>query len=81
MTETDYTELNKRCENALNELNNQDMEIWLHRSSKLFIAISILPKGLPSIANAKFEGIHYKFISEFHNAYKQQLNKRKQDEL
>ena len=81
MTENYYTELNKRCENALNELNIQDMKTWLHRSIRLFNAISIQPEGLPSIVNANFEGIHYKFISEFHNAYKQRLNKREQDEL
>jgi len=81
MTETSYIELNNRCENALNEFNNQDMETWLHRSSRLYKAISIQPEGLPSIANANFEGFNYKFISEFHNAYKQRLNKSKQDEL
>ena len=75
MNQVDYQDLNVRCENALKDIDTHDIEQWLHKSSKLIKDVSIQPEGLPSIANAHYEGVLYIFISEFHRLYEQQLNK------
>ena len=77
MNQIDYQSLNLRCEKALKKIDNNPIDTWLHFASKLFKAISIQPEGLPSIANAHFEGVHYKFISEFHKLYKQKNQENK----
>ena len=77
MNINDFQSLNERCEKALKQVDNNPIDTWLHQASKLFKAISIQPEGLPSIANANFEGVHYKFISEFHKLYKQKTQENK----
>ncbi len=69
-----YQALNDRCENALKEINNHSIDQWLYLSSRLIDEVSIQPEGFPSIANATLEGVHYKFIAEFHRVYQEQLN-------
>jgi len=70
MNQAYYEQLNERCENAIKVIDQeQDVERWVYLASKLFKAVSIQPEGLPSIANCHFEGVHYGFITEFHNLY------------
>ena len=47
MNEIDYKELNARCEKALKDIDTQDLEKWLYKSSRLIKAVSIQPVGLP----------------------------------
>lgn len=77
MNQIDYQSLNERSEKALKEIDNNTIETWLHLASKLFKAVSIQPEGLPSIANTNFEGVHYKFISDFHKEYLNRLSQIK----
>ena len=79
MTQIDYQTLNERCEKALKEIDINPIDTWLHLASKLFKAVSIQTEGLPSIANANFEGVHYKFISEFHKEYLKRFSQIKKE--
>ena len=69
-----FIELDERCRKALDQLDKVERNICLQKSSLLFKLISIQPAGLSSIANANFEGVHYKYIFEFHKSYLRLLN-------
>jgi hypothetical protein len=62
------------CEESLfEEYKMKDKDKWITDYNDLYKSISISPKGLPSIANANFNGRKYNNISLFHSKYIQRL--------
>jgi hypothetical protein len=60
------------CEEALElEAGDIDRNHWINENEDLFKSVSIAPEGLPSIANANFNGCKYKNIYDFHSKYVQ----------
>jgi hypothetical protein len=72
--EIDYLVANENCKEAIKELMfNGKKSKWLLKYKRLFKKVSIHPKGLPSVANANFDGFNYGFIRDFHYEYAQVL--------
>ncbi len=62
------------CEESLmEEAKMGDKDKWIAEYNDLYKSISISPKGLPSIANANFNGRKYEYISLFHSKYIQRV--------
>ena len=60
------------CKEALEiEAGEIDRDFWITDNEDLFKSVSIAPDGLPSIANANFNGCKYQFIHDFHSKYVQ----------
>ena len=66
-----YQKLDERCKKAIEGLKLKETGVWLNSAGPLYQSISIRPDGLPSIANAHFNGKHYEATSEFHHLYVQ----------
>ena len=67
-----YDIVDRFCEEALEqEASDIDRDYWLNENEDLFKSVSIAPNGLPSIANANFNGCKYSNISAFHSMYVQ----------
>ena len=67
-----YEIVDKFCEEALEvEIGDIDRDFWITDYEDLFKSVSIAPEGLPSIANANFNGFKYKNIHDFHSKYVQ----------
>jgi hypothetical protein len=67
-----YDIVDRFCEEALEvEAGDMNRDYWLMDNEDLFTTVSIAPKGLPSIANANFQGRRYKNIYDFHSKYVQ----------
>jgi hypothetical protein len=67
-----YDIVDRFCEEALEvESGDIDRDYWINEYEDLFKSVSIAPEGLPSIANANFNGIKYKNIHDFHSKYVQ----------
>lgn len=67
-----YEIIDKFCEEALElEAGDIDRDFWIKDNEDLFNSVSIAPEGLPSIANANFNGCKYKNIYDFHSKYVQ----------
>lgn len=66
-----YQKLDDRCKKAIEGLKLKETGVWLNSAGPLYQSISIRPDGLPSIANAHFNGKHYEATSEFHQLYVQ----------
>jgi tetratricopeptide (TPR) repeat protein len=69
---TSYEIVDKFCEEALEvESGDIDRDYWIKDNEDLYKTVSIAPEGLPSIANANFNGCKYKNIYDFHCKYVQ----------
>ena len=67
-----YEIADKFCEEALEiEAGDTDRDYWLDEYMDLYKSVSIAPEGLPSIANANFNGSKYQNIFDFHSKYVQ----------
>jgi hypothetical protein len=67
-----YDIVDRLCEEALEvESGDIDRDYWIKEYEDLFKSVSIAPEGLPSIANANFNGCKYKNIHDFHSKYVQ----------
>jgi hypothetical protein len=67
-----YEIVDRFCEEALEvEAGDIDRDFWISDYEDLFKSVSIAPEGLPSIANANFNGCKYKNIFDFHSKYVQ----------
>lgn len=67
-----YEIADKFCEEALEiEAEDVDRDYWLEEYKDLYKSVSIAPEGLPSIANANFNGSKYQNIFVFHSKYVQ----------
>ncbi len=67
-----YDIVDRFCEEALElEAGDIDRDYWIKEYEDLFKSVSIAPEGLPSIANANFNGCKYKNIYDFHSKYVQ----------
>ena len=67
-----YVIVDRFCEEALElEAGDIDRDYWINDYEDLFKSVSIAPEGLPSIANANFNGCKYKNIYDFHSKYVQ----------
>lgn len=67
-----YEIADKFCKEALEvEAGDIDRDYWINEYEDLFKSVSIAPEGLPSIANANFNGCKYKNIYDFHSKYVQ----------
>jgi tetratricopeptide (TPR) repeat protein len=67
-----YDIVDRFCEEALEmEAGDIDRDYWIKENEDLFKSVSIAPEGLPSIANANFNGCKYKYIYDFHSKYVQ----------
>lgn len=67
-----YDIVDRFCEEALEvESGDIDRDYWINEYEDLFKSVSIAPEGLPSIANANFNGFKYKNIHDFHSKYVQ----------
>jgi hypothetical protein len=67
-----YEIVDRFCEEALEvEAGDIDRDFWISDYEDLFKSVSIAPEGLPSIANANFNGCKYKNIYDFHSKYVQ----------
>ena len=67
-----YDIVDRFCEESLElEAGDVDRDYWLMDNEDLFTTVSIAPEGLPSIANANFNGCKYKYIHDFHSKYVQ----------
>ena len=69
-----YVIVDRFCEEALElEAGDIDRDYWINDYEDLFKSVSIAPEGLPSIANANFNGCKYKNIYDFHSKYVQRI--------
>ena len=67
-----YDIVDRFCEEALElEAGDIDRDYWINECEDLFKSVSIAPEGLPSIANANFNGCKYTNIYDFHSKYVQ----------
>ena len=67
-----YAIVDRFCEEALEvEAGEIDRDYWINDYEDLYKSVSIAPEGLPSIANANFNGCKYKNIYDFHSKYVQ----------
>jgi hypothetical protein len=73
MDKIDFQIADNFCEEALIELDDTLLSIWIEKHKDLYESISIKPDGLPSIANQNYNGINYNYIGEFHSIYEQKV--------
>jgi hypothetical protein len=67
-----YEIVDRFCEESLEvESGDIDRDYWIKDNEDLYKTVSIAPEGLPSIANANFNGCKYKNIYDFHSKYVQ----------
>ena len=69
-----YIEKDNKCKMAIMEVRgNITVPKWVDSHAALYEAVSIQPKGRPSIASSNCGGVHYEWISNFHRLYRDLL--------
>ena len=65
-----YIENDQKCKAAIMEIRGHiTVPQWVDKNAQLFKSISIQPPGRPSIADCHCNGVHYKWISNFHHLH------------
>ncbi|HUZ59903.1 MAG TPA: hypothetical protein VMU83_14095 [Hanamia sp.] len=73
-----YLEVHRECRVAIQEFNQiksgkseRSLEEWTRKYKTLYQKISYGPEGMPDIADANIEGIHFTYISQFYSIFNQ----------
>ena len=71
-----YLEVHRECRVAIKEFNQiksgkseRSLEEWAGKYKTLYQRISYGPEGMPDVADANIEGIHFTYISQFHSIF------------
>ena len=71
-----YLKVHRECRVAINEFNQiksgkseTHLEEWTRKYKTLYQRISYGAEGMPDVADAYIEGIHFTYISQFHSIF------------
>jgi len=71
-----YLEVHRECRVAIKEFNQiksgkseRNLEEWTWKYKTLFQKISYGAEGIPDVADANIEGIHFTYISQFYSIF------------